>query len=373
MLCVVGCGVPLNQSFSKFSVPLSHNKRNERRKKNMSNSTAPDDGALSDAVQEYLLSQSADDVKNITMKILREALEGKFSCELSDRKDLLRECLHNFVASITNKEEENGGEVGQEGDELLWDEDHDGEADFDDLLGIEGNIDDDEEEEEEAVERRSSRKVNAPANASRSGTKGSKGRSGGGFAAPVQCSNELSEFMGAAVVPRTEVTKRIWAYIKEHNLQDPADRRQIVCDEKLEKLFKRKKFGMFKMTKFLSEMMKSTKELQSGKSNGDDDEEDEEDGDDDDAVKTEGSSSSSKKRKTPAKAKASKSKGSSASSSAGSSSAANKKRKSTSDKPSEGGLNKKIKLSDSLSDFLQCTQESRPQVVKKMWDYIKGD
>ena len=348
-----------------------------------SNSAAPDDGVLSNAVQEYLLAQSADDVKNITMKILREALETQFSCELSDRKELLRECLHNFVASITNKEEENGGEGG-DGEELLWGEDHDGDADFDDLLGIEGNNDDgeaaeeeeEEAEEEEEEERRSSRKGRAPVNAPRSGAKkGSKG--GGGFAGPVQCSNELSEFMGATVVPRTEVTKRIWAYIKEHNLQDPADRRQIVCDAKLEKLFKRKKFGMFKMTKFLSEMMKSTKELQSGKAADDDEDEDgedddededgEDDDDDKDAIKTEGSSSSSKKRKTPAKTKVSKSKASSTSSS---SSTANKKRKVA---ENEGGLNKKIPLSDKLSHFLQCTSESRPQVVKKMWDYIKGD
>ena len=42
--------------------------------------------------------------------------------------------------------------------------------------------------------------------------------------------------------------KLIWSYIKEHDVQDPKDKREILCDEKLEGLFKRKKINMFKMT-----------------------------------------------------------------------------------------------------------------------------
>lgn len=44
----------------------------------------------------------------------------------------------------------------------------------------------------------------------------------------------------------------MWAYIKEHNLQNPSNRRQILCDAKLEELFGRKKIDMFRMTKVLS-------------------------------------------------------------------------------------------------------------------------
>lgn len=57
-------------------------------------------------------------------------------------------------------------------------------------------------------------------------------------------------------LPRTEVTKRIWIYIKENNLQNPNNRREILCDDKLEKIFKRKKIDMFQMTKVLSTVMK---------------------------------------------------------------------------------------------------------------------
>ncbi len=82
--------------------------------------------------------------------------------------------------------------------------------------------------------------------------------SGGGFSAPVQLSNELTAFFGGeSSMPRTEVTKRIWVYIKEHNLQNPSDKREILCDAELQKIFKKSKVNMFKMAKYLSEVCHS--------------------------------------------------------------------------------------------------------------------
>ncbi|HEX3642477.1 MAG TPA: SWIB/MDM2 domain-containing protein, partial [Ktedonobacteraceae bacterium] len=49
-----------------------------------------------------------------------------------------------------------------------------------------------------------------------------------------------------------ECVKRIWAYIKEHDLQDPKDRRQIRCDDKLRRVFKQDRVTMFNMNKHLS-------------------------------------------------------------------------------------------------------------------------
>ena len=60
--------------------------------------------------------------------------------------------------------------------------------------------------------------------------------------------------MGKNEGPRTEVTKELWAYIREHNLQNPKDKREILCDEKLERLFQKKRFTMFQMTKYASEV-----------------------------------------------------------------------------------------------------------------------
>lgn len=74
----------------------------------------------------------------------------------------------------------------------------------------------------------------------------------GGFAAEVQLSTELAEFLGEYQMPRTEVTKRVWAYIKAKELQNPKDKREILCDAALQKVLKRTKIHMFQMTKVLS-------------------------------------------------------------------------------------------------------------------------
>ncbi|KAK9007704.1 hypothetical protein V6N11_074623 [Hibiscus sabdariffa] len=47
----------------------------------------------------------------------------------------------------------------------------------------------------------------------------------------------MQALVGVTEIPRTEVLKQIWAYIKEHNLQDPDNKRVIICDEKLKKIF----------------------------------------------------------------------------------------------------------------------------------------
>jgi upstream activation factor subunit UAF30 len=57
-------------------------------------------------------------------------------------------------------------------------------------------------------------------------------------------------------LPRTEVIKRIWMHIKDNSLQNPNNKKEILCDDKLEKIFKRKKIDMFQMTKVLSTVMK---------------------------------------------------------------------------------------------------------------------
>lgn len=94
-----------------------------------------------------------------------------------------------------------------------------------------------------------------------------KKKSNIGFMAPMQLSTELADFLGIQFAPRTEVTKLIWQYIKTNDLQDPRDKRDILCDDRLESLFKKKKINMFKMTKALCLLMKSVEDLQEGKKN----------------------------------------------------------------------------------------------------------
>jgi len=66
----------------------------------------------------------------------------------------------------------------------------------------------------------------------------------------------LAAVIGPDAVPRTEVTKKIWDYIKKHDLQDPANRRNINADEKLKPLFGKDQVSMFELTKIVSVHLK---------------------------------------------------------------------------------------------------------------------
>ena len=73
------------------------------------------------------------------------------------------------------------------------------------------------------------------------------------FMRPMDLSPELGAIVGNKKMPRTEVTKKLWMYIKKHKLQDNKNRRMINADEKLAKIFGRKKqVNMFEMTKLVS-------------------------------------------------------------------------------------------------------------------------
>lgn len=77
-----------------------------------------------------------------------------------------------------------------------------------------------------------------------------------GLAKPMTLSPELEAVVGSGPMPRTEVTKALWVYIKENNLQDENDKRTIVADDKLRKIFDgQDRVNMFEMTKLVSKHM----------------------------------------------------------------------------------------------------------------------
>ncbi len=73
------------------------------------------------------------------------------------------------------------------------------------------------------------------------------------FMKPLTPSATLAAVIGSEAIPRTEVTKRIWEYIKKHDLQDPANRRNINADDKLRPLFGKDQVSMFELTKIVSQ------------------------------------------------------------------------------------------------------------------------
>jgi upstream activation factor subunit UAF30 len=170
-------------------------------------SSEPTDKEIKNAATELL---KECDLSSMTLKSIRVELEKKFDCNLSEKKEVIREALEKFLA----KNEDEVYEKHLKNEQI---------SSSDDV----------------AAEDIKPKKKSA-------------------FGADVQLSEELGSFLGSYVMPRTEVTKRIWAYIKENNLQNPNDKREILCDVALEKVLKRKTVHMFKMTKILSAVIYCT-------------------------------------------------------------------------------------------------------------------
>ncbi len=77
------------------------------------------------------------------------------------------------------------------------------------------------------------------------------------FMKPMKISDSLAEVVGSRPIPRTEVVKKLWAYIKKHKLQDKKNKRNINADAKLKVVFGGKKtVSMFEMTKLVSKHLK---------------------------------------------------------------------------------------------------------------------
>lgn len=77
------------------------------------------------------------------------------------------------------------------------------------------------------------------------------------FMKPLQPDVALAAVVGSNPLPRTEVVKKLWAYIKKNNLQDAKNRRNINADDKLKEVFGGKKqVNMFEMTKLVSKHLK---------------------------------------------------------------------------------------------------------------------
>ena len=82
--------------------------------------------------------------------------------------------------------------------------------------------------------------------------KGTGRKAGGGLARPVQPSAELGAIVGSNPLPRSEVVSKVWDHIRKNNLQNPNNKREILADDKLKKVFGVVKCTMFEMNKHLS-------------------------------------------------------------------------------------------------------------------------
>lgn len=104
-----------------------------------------------------------------------------------------------------------------------------------------------------AVAKPAAAKKAAPAKATKAAKPKTPRKANAAFMKPMTVAPVLAAVIGSAPMPRTEVTKKIWDYIKKHKLQDEANKRMINGDEKLVAVFGGKKqVSMFEMTKLIS-------------------------------------------------------------------------------------------------------------------------
>ena len=76
------------------------------------------------------------------------------------------------------------------------------------------------------------------------------------FMKAMAVSDSLAAVIGKGPYPRTEVTKKVWEYIKKHKLQDAVNKRMINADDKLKAIFKKAQVSMFEMTKLINGHLK---------------------------------------------------------------------------------------------------------------------
>ncbi|KAB5561262.1 hypothetical protein DKX38_006219 [Salix brachista] len=171
------------------------------------------------------------DLDTATAGSIRRQLEEDLSVDLSEKKKFIREQIDTFLETLNEGEGKSGNVSENENSKNDAVEGEENEND-----GVK------EEEEEEETETKGSKGSN----------KTGKVRKRGGFAKLSSLSPQLQAVVGVPELARTEVVKKLWAYIREKNLQDPKNRKNIKCDEALRAVFCVNLIDMFQMNKALS-------------------------------------------------------------------------------------------------------------------------
>ena len=106
--------------------------------------------------------------------------------------------------------------------------------------------------------RKSSRKATKKAGRkTKRKSSGKKRTPNAAFMKPMQPSSDLASVVGSSPMPRTEVTKKLWQYIKRKGLQDSKNRRMINADENLRPIFGRGQVSMFEMTRLVNKHLRN--------------------------------------------------------------------------------------------------------------------
>ncbi|GMI74542.1 hypothetical protein like AT3G19080 [Hibiscus trionum] len=321
----------------------------------------------SDLVARLREILTESDLDTATAGSVRKQLEEDFGVDLSDRKGFVRDQIDVFLETL-NRENEKEEHAAESENGVLQEDD-----------------DDEEESKGEGSQTR---------RASKAGKQAKK--RGGGFQTVCSLSPQLQKVVGESKLARTEVVKKLWVYIKEKDLQDPTNKRNIICDGLLNAIFRVKSINMFQMNKALtkhiwplSEDDDSNHEMKC--EDGDDsvsinaesakeEEKEEEKEDDDDPVSINAESSKEEKEEENEGEQEEEEEEEEAEHK-GNARKTRKKRSSKVDKDVKkvdkdvkrrgGGFNKLCSLSPQLQEFIGESELARTEVVKRLWAYIR--
>ncbi|KAE8735867.1 serine/threonine-protein kinase SRK2I-like isoform 1 [Hibiscus syriacus] len=173
------------------------------------------------------------DLNTTTTAIVRRRLEQDFGIDLTERKKFIREQVDLYLQNQFENAEEQEEQDYQT--DKIKSEETDGS---------------DSDEAEEETERVRNKRASSIKRSKRVNSEGKKRE--GGFNKASRLSPQLQELLGVPELARTEVVKQIWVYIREKNLQDPINKKNIICDEPLHAIFGVDSIDMFQMNKALS-------------------------------------------------------------------------------------------------------------------------
>nr|GEW16774.1 hypothetical protein [Tanacetum cinerariifolium]GEW16775.1 hypothetical protein [Tanacetum cinerariifolium] len=223
------------------------------------------------------------DLDTATAATVRRRLEEQLDIDLSEKKTYIRKQIDLYLQSHYTNDNNNDGNKDDDEEEEK-DLGNVKEEEIDDDVGGSGNVspkddeseegesegeeseDETDEEEEDTLDYISLNEAislrlvhenmdmlfSIVISKRKKTTPNGKKRGGGGFSKPCALSPQLQKLVGEPEMARTEVVKKIWVYIKEKDLQNPKNKRKILCDDTLHDIFRVKSIDMFQMNKALS-------------------------------------------------------------------------------------------------------------------------
>lgn len=275
---------------------------------------AVDVAQLTEAIR--LILQDAD-LEQLSRRMIRKQLEAQFHTDLSSYKDVINATILELIEQQQAEEED--------------EEEPDPSED-----------DADDEMEEAPKRKKTAPKKATPKKRKRKEGEAGKRAAGGGFNMELSLSPELAAVVGAETMARPQIVKALWAYIREHNLQDPNNKKTILLDDTLRSVFQRDSVTMFSMNKFVKRHVRKPDDLPPGGWS---------------AIPRDGLSSDedeAKPKKKPAKRGKKKVAGEEG---------GEAKRKSN-------PFNTELSLSPELASLVGSDRMARPKIVQALWAYI---